>query len=81
MNEDKLSPGVLFDHARTARIGLPEAVFCQGKPFSILVDLLMRFGRGQGHSVLFTRLDYEPLDAAQKNGAQYDYDPVSRTAW
>ena len=48
--------GILFDHARTARIGLPEAVFCEGKPFEALVELLSRFGRGSGHPVLFTRL-------------------------
>lgn len=48
--------GILFDHARTARIGLPEAVFCEGKPFEALVELLSSFGRGSGHPVLFTRL-------------------------
>ena len=33
-------PGILFDHARRARIGLPEAVFCEGKPFEALLALL-----------------------------------------
>ncbi|MDR1658321.1 MAG: nickel pincer cofactor biosynthesis protein LarB [Deltaproteobacteria bacterium] len=79
--DEKLSPGVLFDHCRTARIGLPEAVFCEGKPHSILLDLLGRFGRGQGHPILFTRLDQTILEQAAASGSQYDYDPVSRTAW
>ena len=30
--------GILFDHSRTARIGLPEAVFCEGKPFEAIKD-------------------------------------------
>ena len=48
--------GILFDHARTSRIGLPEAVFCEGKPFEAVEELLSRFGRGSGRPILFTRL-------------------------
>jgi NCAIR mutase (PurE)-related protein len=79
---EPISPGVLFDHARRARIGLPEAVFCQGKPVSSLRDLLVLFGRGQGKPVLFTRLEpfiFNSLDDSLKE--VYDYDPVSKTAW
>ncbi|MDR1577717.1 MAG: nickel pincer cofactor biosynthesis protein LarB [Deltaproteobacteria bacterium] len=72
-------PGVLFDHGRQERIGLPEAVFCLGKPWPILLSLLEQF---QNQPVLFTRLENAvfqkvPLDLRQK----YDYDPISRTAF
>ncbi|MDR1607594.1 MAG: nickel pincer cofactor biosynthesis protein LarB [Deltaproteobacteria bacterium] len=73
------SAGVLFDHGRDKRIGLPEAVFCLGKPWPILLDLLERF---QDQPVLFTRLEEEifekaPLTLRQK----YDFDSISRTAY
>jgi NCAIR mutase (PurE)-related protein len=78
----KNSSAILFDHARRSRIGLPEAVFCEGKPLSILADLLNRFGRGQQHPVLFTRLVPEIFEALEPSlKALYDYDPISRTAW
>ncbi len=73
---------VLFDHARAARIGLPEAVFCQGKSDAVLGDLLRRFKRGSGHPVLFTRLDpavFQRLPEDARSGV--DYDELSRTAF
>ena len=74
--------GILFDHARTARIGLPEAVFCEGKPFEALVELLSSFGRGSGHPVLFTRLSPDVFDRVPAEiRAGYDYHPLSRTAF
>ncbi|QEM69781.1 nickel pincer cofactor biosynthesis protein LarB [Geobacter sp. FeAm09] len=74
--------GILFDHSRTARIGLPETVFCEGKPFPALAELLSRFGRGAGAPVLFTRLApdvFAQAPEAVRNG--YDYHPLSRTAF
>jgi len=74
--------GILFDHSRTARIGLPEAVLCEGKPFESLVELLSHFGKGSGHPVLFTRLApdiFAEVPKAIRNG--YDYHPLSRTAF
>ena len=74
--------GILFDHARTARIGLPEAVFCEGKPFEALVELLSRFGRGSGHPVLFTRLAPDVFARVSAEiRAGYDYHPLSHTAF
>lgn len=73
---------VFFDHARTARIGLPEAVFCQGKPDHIVRDLLVEFRRGSGRAVLFTRLTPEIFESfAPEVRAGVDYDPLSRTAF
>lgn len=78
---EKNVPGVLFDYERLARIGLPEAVFCEGKPRETLLGLLEKFSGGEP-PILFTRLDRDifaslPEDCANK----YDYDPVSRTAF
>ncbi|MDR1308470.1 MAG: nickel pincer cofactor biosynthesis protein LarB [Deltaproteobacteria bacterium] len=79
---DPIAPGILFDHARRARIGLPEAVFCQGKPLSSLVELLGCFGCGQGRPVLFTRLGQSVFGSLGEDlRSAYDYDPISRTAW
>ena len=77
-----MNHGILFDHARTARIGLPEAVFCEGKSFEALAELLGQFGQGSGHPVLFTRLAEHviaKMPAELRSG--YDYHPLSRTAF
>lgn len=74
--------GVLFDHARTARIGLPEAVFCEGKPLDAVMDLLSQFGRGSGRPILFTRLAPDVFAQAPADIRRtYDYHPLSRTAF
>ena len=73
---------VLFDFGRSSRIGLPEAVFCEGKPFSSLKSLLSRFGRGSGHPILFTRLSPDVFGSMPGEIKEaYDYDPLSRTAF
>ena len=73
---------ILFDHARTSRIGLPEAVFCDGKPLPALQELLARFGRDSKKPVLFTRLLPEIFNAIPKDlQLQYDYHVLSRTAF
>ena len=79
---DSTQIGVLFDHARSGRIGLPEAVFCQGKDISVLERLLREFSSAQERPVLFTRLTPEifaqlPPDVQ----AGVDYHPLSRTAF
>ena len=79
-NADNLE-GIIFDYGRKARIGLPEAVFSQGKPLPTLIALLEKFAAGDP-PILFTRLSEEramliPPDIL----AKYDYDPVSATAF
>ena len=74
--------GLLFDHARPRRIGLPEAVFCQGKHLSVLEKILAELGPAPEGPILFTRL--EPDIFAQlpaRLTAGLDYHPVSRTAF
>lgn len=73
---------IRFDIDRDVRIGLPEAVFCEGKPQEALLSLLERFASDDEKPILFTRLSaerWERLPASLR--AAYDYDPLSRTAW
>ncbi|WP_416899168.1 MAG: nickel pincer cofactor biosynthesis protein LarB [Minwuia sp.] len=73
---------VLFDHGRAARIGLPEAVFCEGKPAGTVQALLTEFAAPDVQPVLFTRLSETVFDGAPAEIAErYDYHPLSRTAW
>lgn len=73
---------VLFDHARTARIGLPEAVFCESKDPEVLRELIQVHGRDSERPALFTRLEpgvfFGLPEDVQK---QVDYHPLSRTAF
>ncbi|MDR2338610.1 MAG: nickel pincer cofactor biosynthesis protein LarB [Deltaproteobacteria bacterium] len=76
------SKGVLFDHDRRARIGLPEAVFSEKKPWKVLLELLSRFRGDTPEKVLFTRLSPESWDLVPDEiKSRYDYDPLSRTAF
>ena len=76
-----MNHGILFDHARAARIGLPEAVFCEGKPFAAVRELMEQFGRGSGHPILFTRLSPDVFNLMPAEvRKQYDYHALSRPA-
>lgn len=73
---------VLFDHARAARIGLPEAVFCEFKSRESLEELLTTHGRGGACPVLFTRLDpalFRTLPEAVRG--LVDFHALSHTAF
>ncbi|MDR1946322.1 MAG: nickel pincer cofactor biosynthesis protein LarB [Desulfovibrio sp.] len=74
--------GILFDHARAARIGLPEAVFCEHKSRKALLSLLQGRGLDPAAPLLFTRLAPEifhslPPDLREK----YCCDELARTAY
>lgn len=71
---------VKLDFARPARIGLEEAIFCQGKTVQHLATILA-LAQQEGRSFLLTRLSAEQhAGLAADWGAALDYDPVSRTA-
>lgn len=73
---------VVFDYARQARIGLPEAVYCQGKPRGTILGLLDQFRAGSGHPVLFTRLAADVVGELPPGIRDaIDYHALSRTAW
>jgi NCAIR mutase (PurE)-related protein len=71
------SDDVTLDFQRPARIGLDEAVLCEGKTPEQLQTILER-GRTRGVPLLLTR-----LSLSQREGLPpgLDYDPVSRTAF
>ena len=75
----QIDSAVLFDHSRQGRIGLPEAVFSEGKPRAVLEKLLTEF---QNKAILFTRLKEEIFSQMpEKVRAAYDYQPLSQTAF
>ncbi len=76
------APCIRFDIERDVRIGLPEAVFCEGKPRRALETLLVRFADPRQKPILFTRLAPEVFASLPEHLQQaYDYEPLSRTAW
>lgn len=82
---------VVFDHARTARIGLPEAVFCQSKSPEVIAGLMAEAPKvkdpqnGPGNPerpLLFTRLAPEVFASLPpKARARADYHELSQTAF
>ncbi len=77
-----LITGVLFDHGRTARIGMPEAVFGEGKSPEVLKELFEAFADERDNPVLFTRIApglFKELPPELK--AKYQYHVLSRTAF
>lgn len=79
---DRTMHGILFDHARTARVGLPEAVFGQNKSRESLTHLLETFGREGAEPILFTRLDPELFRSLpQALQSRYHFHELSRTAF
>lgn len=68
------------DFERGARVGLDEALFCESKTVD-QISAIVDDARAKTGRMLLTRLDqskYEGLFARQ--GAQLEYDPLSRTA-
>lgn len=72
---------VVFDYARTARIGLGEAVFCQGKTVGQITSILDGAGE-RGVGLLLTRLGEAVFnDLPPALAAAIDYCPLSRTGF
>ena len=75
-------PNILFDHGRTARIGMPEDVFCQGKSRDALYTLLSEYGRDKARPILFTRLEPEVFGSRPEgHRSAYEYHALSRNAF
>ena len=75
-----MTPEFKVDFERGARIGLDEALFCEGKTVDQISAIVDAVKATTGH-MLLTRLDrskYEALLA--RHGAQLEYDSLSRTA-
>lgn len=72
---------VRLDLARTERIGLPEALFCEGKDDAHVVTILDLVA-ADGGSMLLTRLAESTVAALPAHHRErLDYDPLSRTGW
>jgi NCAIR mutase (PurE)-related protein len=73
---------VVFDHDRALRVGLPEAVLCEGKPPAVLASLVLELTAAMRGPVLFTRLGVDLLRAIGNQAADLlDHDALSRTAY
>ncbi len=71
----------VFDRSRRSRIGLSEAILCEGKPDKIISRMVSELASDQT-PLLLTRLQpekYRLLDSLASN--LLDYDPESRTAF
>jgi NCAIR mutase (PurE)-related protein len=79
---ERIMHGILFDHSRSARIGLPEAVFCEGKSRDSLLALLQEQGLNAASPILFTRLAPEVFALLPEQlRVKYQYHELSRTAF
>jgi NCAIR mutase (PurE)-related protein len=73
---------LIYDQARTARIGLPEAVFCLDKHVDDVVEIAVRLGAADVGPVLFTRMTADHHEAVvTRAGVTLDFDPMSGTAY
>ncbi len=71
----------VYDHARYERIGLPEAIFCEGKSIEILNRMIPELSAYQS-PILLTRLQVEKYHKLDSSAASLlDYDVESKTAF
>jgi len=71
----------VYDYERRERLGMPEAVFCEGKDIASLGALLAELRARPDHPTLFTRLYRAQFDQlASDLTAGLDYESVSGTA-
>jgi NCAIR mutase (PurE)-related protein len=69
-----------LDLARKDRIGLDEAVFCEGKTADQISAILDEI-KAQARGLLLTRLDAAKFEALRpRHGSALDFDALSRTA-
>ena len=70
-----------YDYDRRQRIGMPEAILCEGKDAESLRRLIEELAAKPDHPVLLTRLSPEQYGGFSTALAQrLDFDPLSRTA-
>lgn len=71
----------VYDYQRRERLGMPEAIFCEGKDIGSLNRILAELSVRTDHPVLFTRLQEPHFDRLDPALAKLlDYDSVSATA-
>ena len=73
---------VVYDHDRHRRIGLPEAVLCEGKPVDAIIEIADELSNPSPQPLLLTRLSKEKhAQLPQRIKDQLDFHPLSRTAY
>lgn len=76
-----MSEGFVHDTDRLNRLGMPEAIFCEGKDDQVLAAIVAELASGPPAPVLFTRLaPARYAELVRLAGIEMDYDPQSRTA-
>jgi hypothetical protein len=70
---------VVFDIEREGRIGLSEAVFCEGKSLDQIISILGG-AEERAHRLFMTRLDIAFASRIIDQFSTVDYEPLSRTA-
>lgn len=71
----------IHDHQRVQRLGMPEAILCDGKDDASLSAIVTELAAQPEHSVLFTRMSTTQLQALpDEHRERLDYDALSRTA-
>lgn len=77
-----MTAGVFFDYPRAERTGIPEAVYCEGKPVEALCRLMERFSEDAAPPVFFTRLAPDVFERLPQSVAQkFNYCALSRTGF
>lgn len=77
-----MTSGFVHDDERLTRLGMPEAIFCEGKDPIALQDIFSELSNKVGAPVLFTRLSPDRrAGIAVSTGVELDYDPQSHTAF
>jgi NCAIR mutase (PurE)-related protein len=72
---------IKLDFDRETRIGLDEAIFCEGKSAEQIAEIL-RQAQSKKHRFLLTRLSQDKHKKLRTLGAfEIDYDPVSETGY
>lgn len=75
------SKDIKLDFDRETRIGLDEAIFCEGKTAEQIAEILRQAQLNQ-HRFLLTRLSQDKQKKLLTFGAfEIDYDPISRTGY
>ena len=71
-----------LDKNRVDRIGMPEAIYCEGKHITLLIEIVKElYSDIDKNCYLLTRLSQEKANVLKEKFESIDYDQLSRTAF
>jgi NCAIR mutase (PurE)-related protein len=77
-----MTSGFVHDGDRMARLGMPEAIFCEGKDIAVLRAIVAELAAKGAQPALFTRLSPDRhAELAAHGNETMDYDARSHTAF